>query len=84
MFAGHYNTQKDGNGVLICLILFEISFCATNGTVFWLYVAEITVDIALGICIFMRMISLFIFSLVVLPLVNEYGYGFFFYFFGII
>ena len=77
-------TDKNGHNVLVCLIVFEISYCATNGTVFWLYIAEITGDKALGICIFFRMLTLLILSFVTLPIINAKGYDYFFYFFGVI
>jgi hypothetical protein len=57
---GNSITDKNGHNVLVCLIVLEISYCATNGTVFWLYVAEITGDKALGISIFFRMATLLI------------------------
>ena len=59
---------KDGNIVVICIFMFIMTFCSTNGSVFWLYIAEITTDKALGIAIFIRMMTLFILSLISLPL----------------
>ena len=66
--------RLDPNTVLTCLILFELSFGATNGTVFWLYVAETTTDKGLGICIFVTMMTLFVLSLVAPPLIKAHGY----------
>ena len=84
MVIGNYLNEKNGHNVLVALIIWQISYCATNGTVFWLYVAEITVDKALGVCIFFRMLTLLIFSVVALPIIKSNGYDFFFYFFGAI
>lgn len=62
--------------------MFEFTFCCSNGTVFWLYIAEITVDKGLGIAVFIRMITLFILSIVTLPILKSIGYQYFFFFFG--
>ena len=55
------------------LIFWEITFCSTNGTVFWLYVPEITVDKGLSIAIFVRMMTLFILVLITMPLITLLG-----------
>jgi hypothetical protein len=62
--------------------MFEFTFCCSNGTVFWLYIAEITVDKGLGIAVFIRMMTLFILSIVTLPVLNKIGFEWFFFFFG--
>ena len=55
------------------LIFWEITFCATNGTAFWLYVPEITVDKGLSIAIFVRMMTLFILIMVTTDLISIVG-----------
>jgi len=82
MVIGSAYNSKNAHTVLVSLIVFEVSYCATNGTVFWLYVAEITVDKALGVCIFFRMLTLLIFSVVAQPIIKANGYDHFFYVFG--
>jgi len=82
MIAGGAMLQKNSTLVLICLFLFEFTFCCSNGTVFWLYIAEITVDKGLGIAVFIRMITLFILSIITLPILNKVGFVWFFFFFG--
>lgn len=75
--------MKMPNMSLICLILFEINFNASNGTVFWLYVAEITVDKGLGIAILFRMLTLYILSFIALPMMRSIGAEAYFYLWGI-
>ena len=82
MIAGIAFIYKQALISLICLILFEFTFCCSNGTVFWLYIAEITVDKGLGIAVFIRMITLFILSIVTLPILKSVGFEWFFFFFG--
>ena len=66
------------------LILWEVIFCATNGTVFWLYVPEITVDKGLSIAIFVRMFTLFILILINSSFINFLGgIEYWFYFWGV-
>jgi len=82
MIAGIAFLEKAASIVLICLILFEFTFCCSNGTVFWLYIAEITIDKGLGIAVFIRMMTLFILSIVTLPILKAVGFEWFFFFFG--
>jgi hypothetical protein len=73
---------NDGNLLLIMLMFWEVTFSAANGTAFWLYVAEITVDKALGIAVFVRMMTLYILSLITTPLIDAIGLDGYFYFWG--
>lgn len=82
MIAGVSFIYKNALVVLMCLFLFEFTFCCSNGTVFWLYIAEITVDKGLGLAVFIRMMTLLILSLVTLPILQATNYSLFFFFFG--
>jgi len=82
MIAGVSFVYKSAMVVLICLFLFEFTFCCSNGTVFWLYIAEITVDKGLGLAVFVRMMTLLILSLITLPILQATGFEWFFFFFG--
>jgi len=64
-------------------MFFEVTFSASNGTCFWLYLAEITVDKALGVAVFVRMLTLFILSLITLPMIEALGPKWYFYIWGI-
>ena len=70
--------------VLLCLFIFEFTFCCSNGTVFWLYIAEITVDRGLGLAVFVRMLTLFILTQTALPIFQSIGFDFFFIIFGLL
>lgn len=62
------------------LMFWELTFSASNGTCFWLYVAEITVDKALGIAVFVRMMTLYILTLITFPMIKAIGLNYWFYF----
>jgi hypothetical protein len=74
--------SKNGNLLLIMLMFWEITFSGANGTAFWLYVAEITVDKALGIAVFVRMMTLYVLTLITNPMIDAFGLPFYFYFWG--
>jgi len=62
------------------LMFWEVTFSASNGTCFWLYVAEITVDKALGIAVFVRMMTLYVLTLITMPMIKAIGLSGWFYF----
>ena len=83
IIAGYGVRIKNGNLVLIMIYCFEITYNISNGALFWVYAAEITVnDKAMGMTACVRMMTLFILSLITLPIIDKVGYEPFFYFFG--
>ena len=82
IIAGFGLGIENTNITLICLILWEMAFNMFNGTCFWLYVAEITVDKALGIAILFRMGTLYIFSIIAIPIINAITLKWYLYIWG--
>jgi len=78
--CGYAITAKNGDLLLLNLMFWEVTFSASNGTCFWLYVAEITVDKALGIAVFVRMMTLYVLSLITMPMIKAIGLSAWFYF----
>ena len=70
LIAGYAIRIKSGDLVLACLYSFSFTYCISNGSLFWLYVAEITVnDKAMGMTAFIRMMTLFVLSISTLPVI---------------
>jgi len=54
MIAGVATFYNNAVITMICIFLFEFIYCCTVGTIFWIYAAEISTDIGLGIAIFAK------------------------------
>ena len=72
------------NPSLIFILIFGVTFQATNGSCFWAYSAEVGEDAAMGLCLMFLMGVLFIETLVAQSFIVLVGItGFFYYFAGI-
>jgi hypothetical protein len=64
------------------LTSWEFLFSVFNGTCFWILVAEITVDKALGIALFCRTMTLYTLSLITFDTIEAIGAANWFYLWG--
>ena len=53
IMVGAFAAAKNDVGVIIMMILFIVAYVITNGPIIWLYVSEVVVDSALGLCLFL-------------------------------
>ena len=75
-------TNNSGLGSLICMCLFVLTYQMTNGTVFWVYVAEVVTDSAMGFSVMILMVTLLIQSLGANAFIAAYGITNLFYILG--
>lgn len=62
--VGLFNNAGNNTGVLVMILSFLAVYQNTSGPVAWLYAAETTIDVALGICLLTLWGTVFILSLV--------------------
>ena len=74
--------KKNGTGALIFMVLFCLTFQLTNGTVFWVYVAEVCSDSAMGFSVTLMMITLLLQSLFSNTLIGYWSVQTLFYILG--
>ena len=69
---------------LVCMNLFLCAYEISSGTVCWIYIAEVVVDSALGLCVLVLFSTVFILNLNVEFLIDAPSFGFpgVFYFMG--
>ena len=60
--------------VLVGIVAFIVAFQMTQGTVFWIYAAEVCADSALGVCLFLLMAALILQSYVS-PIILNSSFG---------
>ena len=59
--------------VLTCIFLFNMVFQASNGSLFWVYCADIATDATLGLCLFTLMLFLTILTIITQPFIDAFG-----------
>jgi len=74
MVAYFHNTGNN-NGMLAMILLFLFVYQNTSGPVAWLYAAETTIDVALGICLLTLWGTVFCLSLATPVLMNKDSLG---------
>ena len=52
--------QGEPDWVLLCISMFNMIFQATNGSLFWVYCADVATEATLGLCLFTLMLFLII------------------------
>ena len=52
ILVGAFAAGSDDIGVIVMMIIFITTYVITTGPIIWLYVSEIVVDSALGVCLF--------------------------------
>ena len=59
-------------GVIVMLIFYIVTYVIANGAIIWLYVSEIVVDSALGLCLFELWLIILLLSLFTAPLMESF------------
>ena len=62
---------KHPNLTIFSMSAFIITFQASNGALFWVYVSDIGTEATFGLCLFTLMVMLLLQSLTALPLMNS-------------
>lgn len=62
---------SDG-GVICMVLLYMITYVITNGPIIWLYISEIVVDSALGVCLFVLWSMILLLSIFTAPLMDSF------------
>lgn len=81
IFLAHFGAAsldlvKVNMGVLVCMNLFLVFYQVSSGTICWIYIAEVVVDSALGLCVLLLFTTVFCLNLVVEFLIDWPAFGF--------
>ncbi|TNV80539.1 hypothetical protein FGO68_gene11398 [Halteria grandinella] len=63
---------ESDTGVIVMMIVYMVTYVVANGPIIWLYVSEIVVDSALGICLFILWAVILLLSLFTGPLMDSF------------
>ena len=72
LMIGIFATTTYDSGVIAMVTIFMMIYVVTNGPIIWLYVSEIVVDAALGVCLFILWSVILLLSLFTSPLMESF------------
>lgn len=72
VFVAIFSASSNDGGVIVMMLLYMVTYVITNGPIIWLYVSEIVVDAALGVCLFVLWLVILLLSLFTSPLMDSF------------
>lgn len=72
IFIGAFAASSNNGGVIVMVAIFMVVYVIANGPIVWLYVSEIVVDTALGVCLFTLWSAILMLSLFTGPLMDSF------------
>jgi Sugar (and other) transporter len=72
LFVSIFAATSSDRAVIFMMIVFITTYVITNGPIIWLYVSEIVVDAALGVCLFVLWSVILLLSLFTSPLMESF------------
>jgi Na+/melibiose symporter-like transporter len=72
LFVALFSAGSNDTGVIVMMIIYIVTYVITNGPLIWLYVSEIVVDAAFGICLFVLWSVILLLSLFTQPLMESF------------